>query len=458
MSRVLEQPFKIPFVASIFLVSNNEKPILTEDVITRVARSLQEQARLGAWREVKLIFRFFACMQGLLEGDGIFPLLQELFSRAVDLQTASPDDGLGLEFVKIIQLTIAYLMASSALGFEQQALSLLESTDIIASAPHPLFPLVDPYPGSKEINDHETQSIIGLLQKQLSNEANNDWALLCLPRPWKFLLVDNTEEQGPKHPLPIIELPATVTSNLRPRLPEVYLSVFGNQECETVPPTSNIASVMFRDTLVDTINILDYNRSAAAKFLIDLDTYFAPNTFAKRGTPFDKLKEYPAGTSTWKPEDVLVDAVFSQLLQLPVPEHKLVYFHSVLTEACKVAPAAIAPCLGRAIRYLYRNIGNMDLELQARFTDWFTHHLSNFGFTWKWTEWSNEVELSIAHPQKAFIAGVLEKEIRLSVVQRIRGTLPESYHRLLPTSDEEESPPFKYEHDGRFILPCSKKI
>ncbi len=168
-------------------------------------------------------------------------------------------------------------------------------------------------------------------------------------------------------------------------MPEIYFSVYADQDVETVPPTSSVASLILRDSLVDTINTLDYNRNATAKFLIDLDCYFAPETFVKRATPFDRLKEVEEGRSTWKPEDVAVDAVFSQLLQLPNAEHKLVYYHAVLTESCKIAPAAIAPSLGRAIRYLYRNVDAMDLELEYRFMDWFTHHLSNFGFTWKWT-------------------------------------------------------------------------
>ena len=154
-----------------------------------------------------------------------------------------------------------------------------------------------------------------------------------------------------------------------------------------MPPTTEIASSIVRDSLVDTINILDYNRIATAKFLIDIDCYFPPGTFVKRATPFDRLKEIAGDRSTWKPEDVAVDAVFSQLFQLPGPEHKLIYYHSVLTESCKIAPAAIAPSLGRAIRFLYKHIESMDLELNYRFMDWFAHHLSNFGFTWKWTEW-----------------------------------------------------------------------
>ena len=280
-------------------------------------------------------------------------------------------------------------MASSASGFEAHANSLLEKTDIIASTPHALEALVDPYPGSGDDAGHDTQSVIRLLQKQLQGEAAQSWQLACLPRPWNTLLVtDQAEVVAPtRHPLPPITVPSPVSTGVRPLLPEVYFSVYADQDMETVPPTSDIASLILRDSLVDTINILDYNRNATAKFLIDLDCYFSQDTFVKRATPYDRLREIEAGRSTWKPEDVAVDAVFSQLLQLPSSEHKLVYYHAVLTESCKIAPAAIAPSLGRAIRYLYRNLNAMDLELEYRFMDWFTHHLSNFGFTWKWTEW-----------------------------------------------------------------------
>ena len=65
---------------------------------------------------------------------------------------------------------------------------------------------------------------------------------------------------------------------------------------------------------------------------------------------------------------------------------------------------------------------------------------------------ADEVELPISHPQKAFIVGALEKEIRLSVVRRIQGTLPEQYQPLLPESDEEDVPRFKYADDSKFMV------
>ena len=285
-------------------------------------------------------------------------------------------------------MTIAYAMASSATGLDEQANLHLEKTDIIASTPHSLEALVDPYPDSETI---KTESIISLLQRQLQNEATNSWPLSCIPRPWKAIALESIDGvEAPevmKHTLPEIEIPSTVSSGGQVRLPELYFSVYFDQDIETVPPPTDIASSIIRDSLVDTINILDYNRNVTAKSLIELDCYFTSETFVKRATPFDRLKDITAGNSTWKPEDIAVDAVFSQLFQLPMPEHKLIYYHSVLTEACKIAPAGIAPSLGRAIRYLYRNIDTMDLELSHRFMDWFAHHLSNFGFTWKWTEW-----------------------------------------------------------------------
>ena len=373
-------------------------------------------------------------------------------------------------------------MASSATGCEEQALALLDKTDIIASTPHALEALVDPYPGNGEQESREPQSVISLLQKQLQTEAAHEWPLLCIPRAWKVSSEENGRTDAEslatnKHPLPRVAVPSPVSPGVRPRLPEIYFSVYAEQEIETVPSVADVASSLLRDSIVDTINILDYNRNATAKFLIDVDCYFSPNTFVKRATPFDKLRDLAGGTgdqhqqqqqqrSTWKPEDVAVDAVFSQLFQLPTPEHKLVYYHAVLTEACKIAPAAIAPSLGRAIRYLYKNVDSMDLELEYRFMDWFSHHLSNFGFTWKWTEWYalmhpsvrlklngnriDDVGLPIVHPKKAFMLGALEKEIRLSFAQRIRGTLPEPYQPLIPQAKEKDTPDFKYDSDREY--------
>lgn len=74
------------------LVVNPSKPELAQVILEKAGIVIQEHLEVGAWREVKLVLRFLGCLQGLLEGDGVFPILEELFSRAVDLQTASSED------------------------------------------------------------------------------------------------------------------------------------------------------------------------------------------------------------------------------------------------------------------------------------------------------------------------------------------------------------------------------
>ena len=54
--------------------------------------------------------------------------------------------------------------------------------------------------------------------------------------------------------------------------------------------------------------------------------------------------------------------------------------------------------------------------------------------------------------KKAFIIGVLDKEIRLSFTKRIRETLPKEYHMLIAEGKEKDVPDFKYNNPGKLML------
>ena len=56
----------------------------------------------------------------------------------------------------------------------------------------------------------------------------------------------------------------------------------------------------------------------------------------------------------------------------------------------------------------------------------------------------------------AFITGALDKEIRLSFAQRIRGTLLDSYQSLITEGKEKDTPDFKYLEDSKSLgaNPC----
>lgn len=58
--------------------------------------------------------------------------------------------------------------------------------------------------------------------------------------------------------------------------------------------------------------------------------------------------------------------------------------------------------------------------------------------------------------QKAFLKYVLQKEIRLSFVDRIRGTIPAAFQSLIFDTKEGEVPRTAYLENGMFIdLPIA---
>jgi len=251
MYSTVEQPFKIPFIAAVIVEVNTSKPDFVKHALDRLGIMLQGYLETGEWRQCKLVLRFLACMQSVLDSEGLFDMLDELFNRAVDLQAASSRDvsryalinarqlisslqALGLELVKIIMLTIPYAIAYSA-GCEEKAAQLLEKTELIASTPHELITLVDPYVTAAE-GTPLAQSSLHLLQNHLQSEKNNSWPLSFFPKLGKTIvkhedaMSDMKEVQ--KHSFPAITVPEAINPGRRPIFPEVYFSLYADQDIE----------------------------------------------------------------------------------------------------------------------------------------------------------------------------------------------------------------------------------
>jgi nuclear cap-binding protein subunit 1 len=76
----------------VILYANDTNADVAKEIIAKAATRAELAIDAGRWRELKLILRFFACLQPIFEGDGIFTVLNELFDRAADQQTASQED------------------------------------------------------------------------------------------------------------------------------------------------------------------------------------------------------------------------------------------------------------------------------------------------------------------------------------------------------------------------------
>ena len=96
---IIEQPFKIPFVAAVALYGNEVKPEIVIEAMKRVGNRAQEALNAGDWKEFKLLLRFFACLQPLYQDEGVFTLLSQLFDTVVDLQSANENDVSGARTV-----------------------------------------------------------------------------------------------------------------------------------------------------------------------------------------------------------------------------------------------------------------------------------------------------------------------------------------------------------------------
>ncbi|EEY14037.1 cap binding protein [Verticillium alfalfae VaMs.102] len=367
----VEQPLKTPFTAAVILFINTLRPEIVEDILGRLSIATETKIREGHWRDAKLLLKLFACLQSCLGGDGIFPILEELLGRALDLQTASSEDTIGTELVKIILLTIPYIMAAHPEQWQHKAAQLMGSTEIIASEPHPLQALIDPFIPEAEGAATGSASIISLLQRSYNPRLlmGGNW-LACLgrgrclwrrSRPWR--------------------------SSRTPRSTTCQSLLFPKRPCWGHGPLS---------------------RSA-------LSSVYARSGHSLLCPPAPDLRFFSGSGEALRG----LDPTFLTLTAMP----RLGSWPDVRLPLFRIQR------LGRGAK---------------PFLDWFAHHLSNFGFTWKWTEWVNDVFLPDIHPSKAFIRGALDKEIRLSFAQRIKNTLPEEYQSLISPDTEKDVPDFKF--------------
>jgi nuclear cap-binding protein subunit 1 len=89
---IVEQPFKIPFVAAVLLIANTKRQEVVQEILARAAERTNNAIVRGEWRDVKLYMKFLGSLQGLLDGDGVFPVLQDILTKAVDLQTENNEE------------------------------------------------------------------------------------------------------------------------------------------------------------------------------------------------------------------------------------------------------------------------------------------------------------------------------------------------------------------------------
>ena len=113
------------------------------------------------------------------------------------------------------------------------------------------------------------------------------------------------------------------------------------------------------------------------------------------------IKTSPAFSEKYNIHQAIVECLFSEMMRLPCTSEKLVYYSILLMELCKGALDKVPSAMGRGLKILFDRMDGseqgMDVECVKRLSEWFAHHLSNFGYSWKWDEWTYVAQ----HPDSA---------------------------------------------------------
>ncbi|PVF94764.1 hypothetical protein CPB86DRAFT_788751 [Serendipita vermifera] len=428
---ITQQPFKMPYWATLLTLVTGPEQADTEapwsnKILDGLVKAFQASLDKLKWRDLRLYTHFFAHLTtiGLITQESFLAQLSSFVSVL---------DEPGVPFERA---SMAAICAGEGLMRACQTLhsyspdrvtdllrTLVAYSDTLIDASTLCAPVT--FLHSKEMprSKEQIECLISAL-RELESDGFMYPPVLLRPHD-EFGKLRDLE---PSYELPSILVPpeivsddsiATTTNNRRRELPIVWLQIFD------VEPSINPARAggyLLRSSFEDIIDIYEVNRKEAARILLDARRWFTPGTFrAKPGAV-----EADESTGGVQLELSVMETILSCLLCLPMPKHKPVYYHALITEICKLSASTAGPAVGKSIRKLYALLGEgLDVELAKRFSDWFAVHMSNFTYQWVWKEWIPDLELNTDHPKRRFMRRALELEIRLSYYDRIMKTLPD---------------------------------
>lgn len=133
--------------------------------------------------------------------------------------------------------------------------------------------------------------------------------------------------------------------------------------------------------------------------------------------------------------DVIVETLFSEMCATPTPTNPAIYYGSLFVDLCKVKDSRLPIKLLAAVEKMFQDAGSLEEEAFDRLTEWFSFHLSNFGYKWNWADWAvyADADMVDKFPFRAlFCRDVLDRAVRLSYRDRILKIVPEDMAFFLP--------------------------
>lgn len=469
---ITEQPQKILHISIFVQFVSSELPSFGESIVNHLVSKVNELLKLsidkeymakssdlGPFNTIKLIVRFLSTLSFIVNEESIIEMLNEMLDLAISLNTANDNERNPLSeavyYNTLVSLPYAAVFNNSSSILRAGISDLLLKAEKFKIVEQNIT-LTKPF-----LNDSESKELIPMILSSVREFIGEDFSSI----PAIFPTFDEISQGLQRDELKRIkinkfEIPELSSFNEIKgldtglgsvdglwRTPRFTFNIFQKNltnGLETVPKEDSYLSLIMKDILVDVIEALEFNRLEVSRQILTFSLFFNYGLFAPEGSSMDqiqKIHEANSGSelpkSTWKCEDIAIESVLSLMFKLPTVTQPFAYFHTTLVSACERAPSAVAPIIGRAIRFFYNNLNNLDFELRIRFLDWLSIQLSNFGFKWKWIEWEHDSQLnhqSLYHPKISFIKNFISKELRLINKLRIKETLTEEFHQYLDLS------------------------
>ncbi|KIM34800.1 hypothetical protein M413DRAFT_450056 [Hebeloma cylindrosporum] len=462
---VTEQPYKIPFYATMLRILHNSSELSIPDesplgrlILEDFWKGFQSYLDKVAWRDTRLCIHFFAhlTVARLISDDSMLSLLRS-FTAVLDEFGVSHGRAKQAALCAGEGLLIAgpALKEYSPTGVQE----IITAIQTYAETTTQQKWLVSPATriSSQAIPSETTVELLDILLSTLNTLNQSDFTETanCIPQPYTTYPDIDPSVLSP-YQLPLVLVPPEViefdsmsaesgeeSQIKKDEWPEFFIRLFPN---DVSPDPNSPPGYVVRTALLDIVEIFEVNRKECARLLLEYPKWNLPGTF--KAKPGATTVVEPAPGKDWQLESTIIETVLGAYLILPESSKKSIYYIALITELCKLSPSTVGPAVGKSIRKLYTSLSDgLDVEAARRFAEWFAVHMSNFGFAWVWKEWIPDLQLTVQHPRRAFMRRAIEFEIRLAYHDRILKTLPEVMQTPDAYTIPDQAPGPAHEYD-----------
>ncbi|KAI3975642.1 hypothetical protein MKX01_023068 [Papaver californicum] len=434
-------PHKVPFYGTLVGLINLENEEFAKKIVETTQANLQDALSTGDCDRIRILMRFLTvlmCSKVVPPSSvmGAFDTLLSSAATTVDDETGNPSWQARADFY--IRCILSSLPWGGAELIEQvpdeieRVMVGIEAYLSIRKRTYDIGVSVFEF-DDESVKTRNEKDFLEDLWDRIKVLSNSGWKVDSVPRlhlPFEAQLVvgkshDFAPISCPEQP----ELPSTLSGitcgkqmhEAALKYPQRLhrLNIFPANKIEDLQP---IDRFIVEEYLLDVLLFFNGCRKECALYMVGLHVPF-------------------------RYEYLMAETIFSQLLLLPEPPFKPMYYTLVIIDLCKALPGAFPAVVAGAVRALFERIADLDMECRMRLILWFSHHLSNFQFVWPWEEWIHVLDLPKWAPQRVFVQEVLEREVRLSYWDQIKQSIENApeLEELLPA---KAGPNFKYSAEG----------